>query len=152
MVEWPEYETRKRVRAAKILAIRLPGDTLPSEILVQAFEGAVIEGFLPSEPAMIGRVDIGDYAIVYPDGFRSVNTKANFEATAVLVEDAPKPDMIWCAVLNSDVHIDRDTLHAHVTTSIRAFSDEQKAKDWATAQTEAWSVVATVLDPPIEPR
>jgi hypothetical protein len=39
-----------------------------------------VEAFHPTEPAMVGRAEVGGYAVVYEDGFRSVSPKAAFEA------------------------------------------------------------------------
>ena len=83
MVEWPEYEIRKRVRALPIVRKALDGVGL--EVLVVEPAPGEFEVFEPTEEGMARRVTVGDYAIYYPDGFRSVNIKANFEATAVLV-------------------------------------------------------------------
>lgn len=154
MSDWPEYETRKRVRAKQIVWFETNEDAQRYAAVIRS-DGDEKETFIPNEPGMLARVEVGDYAITYPDGFKSVNTAANFEATAILVEPddpqvMPKPERIWCAVRNSDAHIDRDTLHAKVTTQVCAFTNERAANEWAAAQTTVWSIVAVDLDPPIE--
>lgn len=154
MSDWPEYETRKRVRATPIVR-RDGGGGVPTALFVAPY--GTLKRFDPTELGMADRVGVGDIALEYPDGFKSVNTKANFEATAVRVgaddpRAAPKPDHVWCAVRTDNVHVQTDTLRATVTTSIRAFSSEEAAIDWVGVQPEGevWVTVPTVLDPAIE--
>lgn len=156
MSDWPEYETRKRVRAAKIVGVELePGGEKVSRLMINPGSGVPWEHFVPTEPTMMEHVRDGNgYALLYPDGFRSVIQSPKFEATAVRVgaddpRAAPKPDHIWCAVRTDNVHVQTDTLRATVTTSIRAFSSKAAAIDWVGVQPEGevWVTVPTVLDP-----
>ena len=70
MPYWPKYQSHKIVEAMPITGIS-PG-------------GAVVvgprhEAFYPTEAGMASRAEVGDYAIVYPDGFKSISPKAAFE-------------------------------------------------------------------------
>lgn len=79
MNNWPKYRSHKIVEAAKIVGTR-QGPEGQRILLVDPFADGVVEDFEPSEPAMAERVSRGDYAIRYPDGFRSCSPAAAFEA------------------------------------------------------------------------
>jgi hypothetical protein len=74
MSEWPKYESHKIVQAAPIIGI-LEGN---GDILVQVGDHGV-ESFQPTEPAMAKRAEIGGYAVIYEDGYKSVSPKRAFE-------------------------------------------------------------------------
>lgn len=150
MSDWPEYETRKRVRAKQIVWFET-NERAQRHAAVLRSDGDEKEMFVPTEPAMLGSVEVGDYAITYSNGWRSVNTKANFEATAVPVSDA-EPRFVWCAVRTMHADVAVDTLRVSVTTEIRAFTTEADAAAWLGVQPLArgWTLVQTMLDPPIE--
>lgn len=70
MKDWPKYESHKVVRAMPITEITSDGVVLV---------GDQYEPFQPTEPAMAKRAEVGGYAVVYADGFRSVSPKKAFE-------------------------------------------------------------------------
>ena len=37
------------------------------------------EPFVPTEPGMAKRAEVGGYAILYPDGFKSISPQKQFE-------------------------------------------------------------------------
>lgn len=79
MNNWPKYESHKIVRAAPIVGITDSGT-----ILVDPFGGECV-GFEPTEPAMAKRAEIGGYAVIYVDGYKSVSPKKAFEEGYVRV-------------------------------------------------------------------
>lgn len=70
MSNWPEYVSHKVIRAMPITDI-LPDGT----ILV----GDDRELFEPTVPAMADKAEIGGYAMLYPDGFKSISPRKAFE-------------------------------------------------------------------------
>lgn len=81
-VLWPHYECHKVVAAGIIVDIvhnfAMVGDTT---LMVAPYDDIrAVEPFWPSEPAMAARAEIGGYAVIYEDGYRSVSPKAAFEA------------------------------------------------------------------------
>lgn len=70
MTDWPKYVSHKIVSALPITGIT-PGGV----ILV----GAHHIPFEPTEPAMAKRAEVGGYAVIYEDGFRSLSPKKVFE-------------------------------------------------------------------------
>jgi hypothetical protein len=77
MTDWPEYESHKVVRAAKISAIEDVGGTLT--IFVKPFDDHAVEVYRPTHESMIGEARVGGYAILYPDGFKSISPAKQFE-------------------------------------------------------------------------
>lgn len=78
MSDWPYYESHKVVQAARIVAIELrPTGRL---ILVRA-DGCddELQEFRPSVPGMADKAEVGGYAVLYPDGFRSISPARQFE-------------------------------------------------------------------------
>lgn len=71
---WKQYRSHKIVKAAPIVSIgpKTSEDTRTVLIL----EGG--EPFVPNVAEMADRASIGDYAVEYEDGFRSVSPKAAF--------------------------------------------------------------------------
>lgn len=70
MTDWPKYESHKIVQAMPITGITPAGVVLV---------GARHEPFHPTEPAMAARAEVGGYAVIYVDGFKSVSPKKAFE-------------------------------------------------------------------------
>jgi len=84
MTDWPEYESHKVVRATPIvrkdggyIAVNNGSDPVPVALFV-APDG-VEKRFETHEPGMMMRAQVGDYAVLYPDGFRSVCPRKAFE-------------------------------------------------------------------------
>jgi hypothetical protein len=74
MNDWPEYVSHKVVRAAKIVGITDTG-----VIMVDPFDGNNAVPFEPTEPGMSKRANVGDWAMLYPDGFKSISPAKAFE-------------------------------------------------------------------------
>ena len=76
---WPKYTSHKVVQAAKIVSIH--NDFGEGGHFLWVDPGtSVLEKFTPTEPAMLDRAQVGGYAVVYEDGFRSVSPKEPFES------------------------------------------------------------------------
>lgn len=76
MSDWPRYESHKIVQAAPIVDIIDHGGTL--SILVKPYDDHRVERFVPTEPGMIARAEVGGFAIIYSDGFKSVSPQTAF--------------------------------------------------------------------------
>jgi len=69
---WPKYESHKIVAAAVIVGIvRGAGGRIT--LMVKPEDETLPEPFWPSEAAMAERAEVGGYAVIYEDGFRSVS-------------------------------------------------------------------------------
>ena len=83
MTDWPEYESYKIVRAARIVRVEeresASGSRRVNAIWIQPEEGAPEEVFEPTDPAMMDRAWAGGWAVLYPDGFKSVSPRLAFE-------------------------------------------------------------------------
>lgn len=77
MSEWKKYQSHRIVQAAPIWNIEESAGRL--NVFVKPYDDHTMELFEPTEPGMKGRCEAGDYAIRYPDGYRSVCPKAQFE-------------------------------------------------------------------------
>jgi hypothetical protein len=86
---WTKFKSHKEVEATKIVGVQRNS---PTEVvlLIDTGEGnGAVEAFAPTEPGMALRVDVGDYAIRYPDGFRSVSPAKQFEEGYSKVDEQP---------------------------------------------------------------
>jgi hypothetical protein len=80
MSDWPKYDSHKVVQAAKIVSIqRTPDGRTIEHLVVLPDNGGPPEHFMPTQAGMESRVGIGDYAILYLDGFKSVSPAKPFE-------------------------------------------------------------------------
>ena len=76
--------TRPVAAGAPVVAAHFLGRTavfvLGEEALlfVEPEAGRAMEEFVPTEPGMANRVTVGDYAVRYPDGFKSVSPQKAF--------------------------------------------------------------------------
>lgn len=84
IAQWPKYQSHKVVQAAKIVAIHDDNEG-PDFLWVDPGTG-VLERFVPTEVAYLGRARVGGYAVVYENDFRSVSPKDAFEEGYELVE------------------------------------------------------------------
>ena len=76
MSDWPKYESHKIVQAAKIVGFA----TRESGVRVCIVHGPDgDEAFSPTVPGMLERAEVGDWAMLYPDGFRSISPAKAFE-------------------------------------------------------------------------
>lgn len=78
MAEWPKFQSLRFVQAAKIVSIHGTADPGPIVILVDPGNGTR-ESFETTDPGMMKRCNVGDYAMLYPDGVKSVQPKEAFE-------------------------------------------------------------------------
>lgn len=91
MSEWPRYESHKVVRAAKIVGVEIKH--VGGEIVLwvrpdgQEFDNARIEQFEPNMAEMKERARVGDWAMLYPDGYKSVSPAKAFEEGYTVVQD-----------------------------------------------------------------
>lgn len=76
MTDWPEYESHKVVRAAKIVNIYQHPER-GRTIMVQADESEAPEQFEPNLANM--PANVGDWAMLYPDGYKSISPRKAFE-------------------------------------------------------------------------
>lgn len=87
MNEWTKYRSHKTVTATPIVRIdRLGFGTMP-KLFVLDPDGT--EQFHPTEPNMASRAKVGDYAMIYRDGFQSLCPRKEFEDGYSAVREAP---------------------------------------------------------------
>lgn len=80
MVDWPKYESHKIVQAAKVIEVlEGPGAMASNRVLMVDPGTGILEPFQCSQASMHSAVEIGWYAILYPDGFRSASPPDTFE-------------------------------------------------------------------------
>lgn len=80
MSNWPKYESHKIVQAAKIIRLEYRGKDASSGILRVFVPGnATEEEFWTSEIGMMQRAEVGGYAVIYEDGFKSISPAKAFE-------------------------------------------------------------------------
>ncbi len=78
MPDWPRFQCHKIVQAAPISFI---GDVAGEPfILVKPYGNHDTERFMPTDRAMLSHAELGGYAVIYPDGFRSISPKTAFDA------------------------------------------------------------------------
>lgn len=85
MSDWPRYECHKVVQAAMIIGVEIDLETNHITVWVSPREGADVETFEPTVSAMKEQAEAGGVAVLYPDGYRSINTAKNFEADYRLI-------------------------------------------------------------------
>lgn len=78
MSEWPKYESHKIVQAAKIVGFdrRDTGGRVCA--VVDPGDGN-FEPFKPNVGEMLNNANIGDWAMLYADGYRSISPAKAFE-------------------------------------------------------------------------
>jgi hypothetical protein len=81
MSDWPKYESHKIVQAMKIVAYRY--DDQGTMVAAITEDGA---DFVPALPGMMNRSSPGDYAMLYPDGYKSVSPAKAFEEGYTICE------------------------------------------------------------------
>ena len=72
-ISWPKYESHKVVQAKIIVALEKDDET-GVRLWV-----AGNEPFEPTVSAMKDKASYGDYAVLYPDGYKSISPKKAFE-------------------------------------------------------------------------
>lgn len=83
MNDWPKYESHKIIQAAKIIGITDSG-----VILIDPFDDRNAIAFEPTVPGMAEKAEIGGYAVLYPDGFKSISPAKAFEEDYTRVSPA----------------------------------------------------------------
>lgn len=89
MSEWPRYESHKVVQAAKIVGIERDEATDAKIIWVrpagEEFDNHPIERFEPTVAAMAEKAEVGGWAMLYSDGFKSISPERQFDEGYTLV-------------------------------------------------------------------
>jgi hypothetical protein len=94
MTDWPKYESHKIVQAARIILV----DRDPTGIVImvdpdpnsgnpnlpQSATGTC-ERFEPTMPEMAKNAQVGDWAMLYPDGYKSISPRKQFEGGYTLL-------------------------------------------------------------------
>jgi hypothetical protein len=70
-----------------VTATPIGGRDSDGTLYVKGPDGSFSEVFAPDVPAMAEKASLGDYAVIYEDGYKSVSPKAAFEDGYTLVED-----------------------------------------------------------------
>jgi hypothetical protein len=84
-MSWPVYESHKVVWAARIVAVQRNhgGGRIVEKIWVRPdgpnHDSKPSEEFWPSVNEMAEKAEVGGYAVVYPDGFKSISPQKAFE-------------------------------------------------------------------------
>lgn len=90
MSDWPKYESHKIVQAAKItrLEFDLAGGRIGpvTKIYVDPGDGTE-EAFWPTIDDMAQKAETGGWAILYPDGFKSISPAKQFEEGYTLIQE-----------------------------------------------------------------
>lgn len=86
MTDWPEYESHKIVRAAKIVGFDTRDTGGKVCAMVDPGTG-VLEVFNPTVAEMLDKAEVGDWAVLYLDGFKSCSPAKAFEDGYTRVED-----------------------------------------------------------------
>lgn len=82
---WNEYRSHKIVRAAPIVSIGRNNEDARAILTVDGGSGS--EPFTPNVEEMANKASVGDYAVIYEDGYRSVSPKAAFESGYTAISD-----------------------------------------------------------------
>lgn len=91
MTDWPQYESHKVVRAAKIVGVQDNDDgggvykiyVRPDGV---EHDGDPIEEFWPTVDGMAEKAEAGAWAILYDDGFKSISPAKAFQEGYTLVK------------------------------------------------------------------
>lgn len=78
MTDWPEYESHKIVRAAKIIGFDRRDTGGKVCAIVNPGDGSQ-EAFNPTVAEMLDRAQVGDWAVIYDNNFRSISPAKAFE-------------------------------------------------------------------------
>lgn len=75
--DWPQWRSHKVVHATPIIGVDENAD--PRALYVDPTNSGTGSQFIPTQEGMEKRAGVGDYAIIYRDGYRSVCPKQEFE-------------------------------------------------------------------------
>lgn len=84
---WTRYTSHKVVQAAPISEIAEINGKL--HVLVKPYDDHTVVRFEPTEPAMLAHAEVGGYAVIYADGFKSISPKQVFEEGYTREQAAP---------------------------------------------------------------
>lgn len=93
MKDWPEYQSHKVVRAARIVWIQRNALNEVVDMRVRPEGATDQESFMPTEQSMANRARLDDWAMLYPDGFKSVSPAKAFSEGYIplgLMPEEPK--------------------------------------------------------------
>jgi hypothetical protein len=112
MSDWPKYESHKNkvVQAAQIIWIDRDQAGEVLEIQVRPV-GGDLESFWPTVDEMAQKAEVGGWAILYPDDFRSISPAKQFEEGYTLLPDELSIPM-------------EPSLHARIASAINCASAE----------------------------
>lgn len=85
MSDWPRYESHKIVQAAKIIGFDTR-DTGGRVCAIVDLGDGKTETFVPAEWVMLDRAEVGGWAMLYPDGFKSISPAKAFEEGYTLIQ------------------------------------------------------------------
>lgn len=75
--DWPQWRSHKVVHATLIIGV--DENANPRALYVDPTNSGTGSQFIPTQEGMEKRAGVGDYAMIYRDGFRSVCPKQEFE-------------------------------------------------------------------------
>lgn len=75
--DWPQWRSHKVVHATPIIGVDENAE--PRALYVDPTNSGTGSQFIPTQDGMEKRAGVGDYAMIYRDGFRSVCPKQEFE-------------------------------------------------------------------------
>jgi hypothetical protein len=87
MSDWPRYESHKIVQARRIVGFFNTPDT--GGRVCGIVEGG--ERFAPIQNVMLEAANVGDYAVIYEDGYKSISPAKAFEEGYRKVEGSDFP-------------------------------------------------------------
>jgi hypothetical protein len=90
---WPKYESHKIVAAAVIVGI-VRGAGGQITLMVKPEDETLPEPFWPTVAGMAKIAEIGGYAVIYEDGFRSLSPAAVFTTGYTRIDPPPPPPSI----------------------------------------------------------
>ena len=91
MSDWPRYESHKIVQAAKIVGFHATEGIGRMSATVDPGDGGPVMQFIPTHRVMMEKAEVGDWAMLYKDGFRSISPAKAFEEGYRKVEGSDFP-------------------------------------------------------------
>lgn len=87
--DWPKYESHKVVQAAKIVGVERKGGVIVIWVRPagQEFDSHGIDQFIPTVPGMADKAEVGGWAMLYPDGFKSISPEKQFDEGYTRIKD-----------------------------------------------------------------
>ena len=127
--DWPQYESHKIVRAAKIVGLLAHDDGGgPYRIFVRsanADPAAAAEEFWPSVDEMAMEAEGGAWAVLYDDGFKSISPAKAFEEGYSLFGGYPIAESEVAQTLAADTPSKRLVTHKDVVGQLARWAIQQ---------------------------